>query len=115
SFGKSILAGAAPTKPTALQFGPDGKLYVAQQDGLLKIYTVVRDGANDYRVTNTQTITSIQSIPNHNDNGSVNTSVTQRLVTGILVKGTAANPVLYVSSSDPRIGGGTSSTDTNLD
>jgi hypothetical protein len=45
----------------------------------------------------------------------VNTSITRRLITGILVKGTASNPVIYVSSSDPRIGGGTSSTDTNLD
>ncbi|MBA3483921.1 MAG: hypothetical protein H0T51_19115, partial [Pirellulales bacterium] len=33
----------------------------------------------------------------------------------ILVTGTAANPVLYVNSSDPRIGGGSSGADLNLD
>src|SRR6185369_7904700 len=41
-----------------------------------------------------------------------NTTVTNRQVTGIVVTGTAANPVLYVTSSDPRI---SSNTDLNLD
>ena len=45
-------------------------------------------------------------MPNHNDDGTLNPSVTARLVTGLLVTGTAANPVIYVASSDPRIGGG---------
>ena len=40
--------------------------------------------------------------------------MTGRQVTGILVTGTAANPVLYVTSSDPRIAvGGDSGLDTN--
>src|SRR5215218_9215125 len=103
SFGRSTLHNETSTQPTSLQFGPDGRLYVAQQNGLIKIYTVKRNGANNYAVTATQTITKIKNIPNHNDNGTLNTAVTNRLVTGILVSGTAANPVIYVTSSDPRL------------
>jgi hypothetical protein len=102
SFGKSTLHNATSTRPTSLQFGPDGRLYVAQQDGLIKIYTLKRNGANDYAVTATQTITKIKRIPNHNDDGTSITGATDRLVTGILVRGTRANPVIYVTSSDPR-------------
>jgi hypothetical protein len=109
SFGSSTLHNATSLQPTSLQFGPDGRLYVAQQNGLIKIYTVKRKGANNYAVTKTKTITMIKSIPNHNDNGTLNTSVTDRQLTGILVRGTAANPVIYATSSDPRNG------DVNLD
>jgi Malectin domain/Carbohydrate binding module (family 6)/Transmembrane protein 131-like N-terminal len=115
TFGKSILSGTSLTNPTSLQFGPDNKLYVAQQSGLINIYTVSRTAANKYTVTNTQTITSIQSIPNHNDDGSLAPTVTTRLVTGILVVGTAANPVIYCVSSDPRLGGGDTGTFLNAD
>ena len=45
-------------------------------------------------------------MPNHDDDGTLNATVNTRLVTGLLVPGTAANPVIYVGSSDPRIGGG---------
>ena len=106
SFGKSTLHNKTVARPTSLQFGPDGRLYVAQQDGLIKLYTVTRNGANNYAVTATQIIRSVRNIPNHNDDGTPNTTVTDRQVTGILVTGTAANPVIYVTSSDPRIGGG---------
>lgn len=51
SFGKSVLQGETSDRPTSLQFGPDGRLYVAQQDGLIKAYTVARNGANSYSVT----------------------------------------------------------------
>ena len=114
-FGKSKLAGAAATRVTSVQFGPDGRLYAAQQNGLINVYTVARTGPNSYSVTATEKITAVQAISNHNDNGAINTSVTNRQVTGILVTGTAASPVLYVTSSDPRIGAGASGTDTNLD
>ena len=115
SFGKSVLQGTGLTNPTALQFGPDGRLYVAQQNGTILIYNVTRNGPNAYVVLATQTITSIRDIPNRNDNGALNASVTGREVTGILVVGTAANPVIYVASSDPRIGAGGAGTDSNLD
>ena len=104
-FGKSTLHNMTVARPTSLQFGPDGRLYVAQQNGLIKIYNVRRMGANNYTVTATEIIRSIRNIPNHDDNGKFNASVTDRQVTGILVTGTATNPMIYVTSSDPRIGG----------
>src|SRR5215213_2367247 len=88
SFGKSVLENANSVNPTSLQFGPDGRLYVAQQDGTIKAYTIQRTGANAYSVTNTETINLIASMPNRNDDGSLNSSVTGRQVTGILVAGT---------------------------
>src|SRR5262245_53273654 len=115
SLGKSLLSGTSLTNPTSLQFGPDNRLYVAQQDGTIQIYTVTRSGANAYVVSATQTITSVRDIPNHNDDGTLNAAVTGRQVTGLLVTGTAANPVIYVASSDPRIGAGSDGTDSNLD
>ncbi len=115
SFGKSTLSGESSGSVTSLQFGPDGRLYVASQNGQIKVYSVARNSANNYSVTGTETISLIQSIPNHNDDGSLNGGVNTRQVTGILVTGSAANPVIYVSSSDPRIGGGGGSTNTNLD
>src|ERR671912_1198366 len=61
SFGKSLLKNASSVNPTSLQFGPDGRLYVAQQDGTIKAYTIQRTGANAYSVTNTETINLIAS------------------------------------------------------
>ena len=115
SFGKSELQASMATRPTSLQFGPDGRLYVAQQNGLILAYEVTRNGPNSYSVANQEAITLIQSIPNHDDQGAVNPAVNTRLVTGILVTGTAQQPVIYVNSSDPRIGGGNSGADLNLD
>jgi len=115
-FVSSPLKGdVSSLNPTSLQFGPDGRLYVAQQDGAIKAYTVKKNGYNDYSVAATETITAVQAIPNHNDDGTPNTTLGKRQVTGILVKGTAASPVIYASSSDPRIGGNDAGTDTNLD
>src|SRR6476620_5056766 len=108
NFTPSRLTGSSLLNPTSLQFGPDRRLYVAQQNGIIKVFTVVRNGANNYSVTATQSISLINSIPNHNDNGALNTAVTTRQVTGILVRGTATNPIIYVSSSDSRIGGSSS-------
>lgn len=114
NFGVSNLAGESSYLPTSLQFGPDGRLYVAQQEGEIYVYTVVRDGVNNYRVTATEKINLIKGIPNHDDNGALNLSVNKRQITGILVVGTAENPVVYVTSSDPRIGAYTQG-DVNLD
>ena len=106
AFNGHTLAGVTSSSPTSLQFGPDGRLYVSQQNGLIKAYDVVRNdvsGTITYAVTATEDITLVQAIPNHNDDGSDAPGVTTRQVTGLLVTGTAANPVLYVTSSDPRI------------
>lgn len=117
SFGTSSLGGESSSNPTSLQFGPDGRLYVAQQDGTIKAYTVERNAKNDYSVTSTETINNIKNIQNHNDDGTIGstTPTGKRQITGILVKGTASQPVIYVTSSDPRIGAGTSKGDVNLD
>ena len=117
SFQKSLLQNETSDRPTSLQFGPDGRLYVAQQDGSIKVYTVARNGTNSYAVTATQTITSVKLMPNYNDDGTPDSVNRQkRQVTGLVVTGTASNPVIYVSSSDPRIGAGANGTgDLNLD
>ncbi len=114
SFGKSQLSGEISTRPTTLQWGPDGRLYVLQQDGTLYIYRVARNAANDYRVTATETVLLVKNIPNHDDDGAVNNTLGVRQATGMIVRGTAARPVIYVSSSDPRYGGGPRG-DLNLD
>ncbi|MGH2920993.1 MAG: Kelch repeat-containing protein [Gaiellaceae bacterium] len=67
-FRKRVLEGSSSLNPTVLQFGPDGRLYVAQQDGVIKAYEVVRKGGK-YLVTATETIDSIRWIQNHDDDG----------------------------------------------
>ncbi|GAB5472887.1 MAG: hypothetical protein Mars2KO_09860 [Maribacter sp.] len=119
SFNFSGLVDADVTNPTSLQFGPNGKLYVSQQNGFITEFTVTRDGAapgnGTYTATNAVKINAIKNgVPNHNDDGSIST-IKKRLITGLYVAGTAANPILYVSSSDSRIGGTNSGEDTNLD
>jgi hypothetical protein len=112
AFTKTTLGGTSSSQVTTLQFGPDGRLYVGQQNGLIKVYGVVRGGPGSYFVSSTETISALQATPNRNDNGALNPAVTQRLLTGILVKGTSANPVIYATTSDPRI---STNVDSNLD
>lgn len=105
------------SNPTSLSFGPDGKLYVAEQDGTINAFTVALQNGQ-YVATSHQVLTLpggagvVKSIMNHNDDGTNNPTVTNRQVTGMVVAGTAANPVLYISSSDPRIA---KNKDSNLD
>ncbi len=114
-FGSSALAGTGLNNPTSLQFGPDGRLYVAQQNGIIKIFTIQRQAANNYVVVNSEQIDLIAQMLNRNDDGSITTSVWGRQVTGLLVKGTAQLPIIYITSSDPRIGAGPDTGDSNLD
>src|SRR5262249_18002281 len=104
SFSKSVLQNFTTQNPTSLQWGPDNRLYLSAENGTIYALTVSRNGANNYSVVSQETINLVHNIPNHDDNGAVNASVVGRLCTGIVVTGTAANPVIYVSSSDPRIG-----------
>ena len=118
AFDPSTLQGASHVLPTTLDFGPDDRLYVAQQNGLITAYTIVRNGPQDYEVTDSEPIRVVkENIQNHDDDGTPNSSIVQqsgfdlnlgntRQITGILAVGTAENPVLYVSSSDPRHGAG---------
>ncbi|MDM0110319.1 malectin domain-containing carbohydrate-binding protein, partial [Variovorax sp. J22R24] len=107
---QAVVSGLS--NPTTLQFGPDGRLYVAQQDGFIKIYDVTQPVPGQWSAVAAPTLSLIKGLPNHNDDGSPNTSTTDRQVTGILVAGTATNPVIYVASSDPRIA---EAGDLNLD
>ena len=113
-FNKSELIGANLLHTTSIKFGPDNRLYASQQDGLIKAFYIQRKGLNNYEVVKTEEITIVKSMPNHDDDGTLNESFGERQITGILVEGTAEKPVIYVSSSDPRIGS-PSSGDTNLD
>ncbi len=114
NFGQSILKNANPNRPTALAFGPNGHLYVTEMNGLIHEYTVTRNGKNNYTANKVDTINVVAQTQNHNDDGST-IPTKQRLLTGILAVGTAANPELYMYSADWRQGGGPAGTDTNLD
>ncbi|WP_055392973.1 PKD domain-containing protein [Flagellimonas eckloniae] len=97
--------GGSVKSGTSLMFGPDGRLYVAEYRGLIKIFDIQRNGPGDYEVISEEVLT-VQDIQNHNDDGT-EYSDTKRETTGITVGGTSTNPVIYVSSSDFRVGGGT--------
>ena len=71
AFGKSSLSGFSTARPTSLQFGPDKRLYVSDQGGQIKAYSVIRTGANDYRVTGTEAIDLVAQMPNRNDSGAI--------------------------------------------
>ena len=103
TFNHSLLSGASfpfnndnslCEMATSLQFGPDGRLYVMEVNGTIKIFTVARNGPNNYSVTATETVTLIRDIPNHEDGTGAVNAVTGREATNILVVGTAANPVI---------------------
>ena len=115
NFSDSTLNSAIDfDNPTTLQFGPDGKLYVGELDGFVHILNVTRDSANNYSATLETTIDLIVNVQNHNDDGTTN-ATKKRLLTGIHVAGTAANPVIYAASSDWRQAAGPSGNDSNLD
>ncbi|MEL6844874.1 MAG: hypothetical protein AAFP02_16825, partial [Bacteroidota bacterium] len=99
---------------TSLMFGPDGRLYVLSLSGEIDVYTIQRIAQDNYEVTASETINTIKNIPNHNDDGS-STTTSNREATGITVAGTALEPIIYVTSSDPRVGGpsGDKALDTN--
>ena len=93
--------------PTSIQFGPDGRLYVAEQNGTINAFTVENQNGEYVATANEELLLAnnaeaVKSIQNHNDDGSLSNQ-SNRQVTGLIVTGTAENPVLYVSSSDPRI------------
>lgn len=96
---------------TSIMFGPDGRLYVLSLNGNVDIFTVQKNGANDYVAIDGEELTAAANHPNHNDDGS--NAGGGRQATGLTVAGTATNPVVYVTHSDSRIGG--PSGDKNLD
>ncbi|MEO1170776.1 MAG: malectin domain-containing carbohydrate-binding protein, partial [Myxococcota bacterium] len=109
--------------PTSLDVGVDGKLYVSQQDGLLVALTIERVfetnngvATETWSVTDRADITVVQTMPNHDDFGDYQPQVQGRQVTGLATDVDAFGHVmLYVSSSDPRIGGSSGGEDVDLD
>ena len=116
AYGLKDIAGSnyIIQEPTSLQFGPDGRLYVSEQSGTIHVLTITRETSPTiaYKVTADEQINLIRNIPNHDDDGVLNLTLGKRQVTGLLVVGTATNPIIYVSSSDPRI---SVAFDSNLD
>jgi hypothetical protein len=112
-FGKSTLQGFSAGNPTALEWGPDDRLYVSTQGGTVYALAVERNGENDYQVTNEVQIDAIKDIPNHDDLGNIESGENNRQITGLTVGGTASQPVVYVGSSDPEIDVGQDDDDTD--
>ena len=95
---------------TSLMFGPDGRLYVAEYPGTIKILTINRVSSTDYEVTDVEILSGVIDIVNYDDDGTpcsgFPADCAKRETTGLTVAGTANNPVIYVTSSDFRIGSG---------
>ena len=110
--------------PTSLQFvkGPNGEdiLISSQQDGTITLWNVTSTGTGtdkDFSATVLFQTDIINTIKNHNDDGTEATDVTNRQVTGLVAQiDENGNIDIYVTSSDPRIGGGGGALDNkNLD
>ena len=56
---QSVVSGLS--NPTTLQFGPDGRLYVAQQDGLIRIYDVSQPVPGQRSAVEAQTLSLIKT------------------------------------------------------
>ncbi|NJO00697.1 MAG: hypothetical protein HC880_02520 [Bacteroidia bacterium] len=115
-FSPSNLLQSPSKKWTSLQFGPDQRLYASDQFGKIYAFTVNRLGKNQYQALKTEEISLVEIIAQRQDQDGAIVSPRQqngREVTGLLVTGTPTQPVLYVSSSDVRIGG--LKGDVNLD
>ncbi|MBX0324349.1 choice-of-anchor D domain-containing protein [Halomicroarcula sp. F13] len=114
-FGAKDTVTSQVSSPTSIEFGPDGRLYVSQRFGAIKIFNVTRTGEDSYDATLEEELTTVKNLPNHDDQGNYQSGVGSREVTGLTVTGTADQPVIYVTSSDPRVGGGGSGDETGLD
>jgi hypothetical protein len=88
--------------PLVMQFGADGRLYVGQENGTIMAFRFDRYTNGLIYLEEFEEISAILAIPNHNDEGIPSPNIKNRLITGLASAGTVENPILYVSSSDPR-------------
>ncbi|HJR90909.1 MAG TPA: hypothetical protein VJ938_00550, partial [Acidimicrobiia bacterium] len=61
-------------KPTSMDWGPDQRLYVSEQFGLIRIFDVTRSAGGDFSATEAadSPIALVRDdIPNHNDDGAL--------------------------------------------
>lgn len=114
-FTKALLPDSQTTRVTSLRFGPDGRLYVGQQTGIIRALTIERQGPGSYRITAIEPIGALVDLANHDDNGVPNPSVVGRQLTGIEVSGTPEKPVIYAVTTDPRMSGGVTGLDLPID
>ncbi|PZX52090.1 malectin domain-containing carbohydrate-binding protein, partial [Algoriphagus chordae] len=101
---------------TAVKFGPDGRLYVTELNGAIKIFTIEQSTPGQYSVLAMEYVTGAATLPNHDDNGDPAwDNRSNRQLLGITVVGTAQNPVIFAPTSDPKWGGpsGDEALDTN--
>ena len=69
---RTVAAGLV--NPTSLQFGPDGRLYVSEQDGSIQVLALHRTLDGRYEILERETVDLVRGIPNHQDDGSSATS-----------------------------------------
>ena len=107
SFAKKGVSGVSSSSPTSLQFGPDGRLYVSQQDG--------DDQGVHGDATSAGRLRGDGDRDDHRDPVDAEPQRRRAARPGRhratrhrhrWSPGTAATPVIYVGSSDPRIGAG---------
>ena len=116
------VAGVPIDSPTSIQFGPDGRLYVASVSGQIAAYDVAIDeNTGEFSLTGGEFLEFggagvITGILNHDDDGAVNAGLEARQVTGLVVSDAEADGSfsVYITSSDPRIGN-SGTGDQNLD
>ena len=77
NFTTGTLNGASVYHPTSLQFGPDGKLYVADQDGTIYRYSISKSGTT-YTVSSTEVITLVKQMKNMRNKAWITNIITQR-------------------------------------
>lgn len=87
---------------TALQFGPDARLYVADGSALLQAHTIARSARGHYTVIDSETIRLIRDVEIDDDGGACAADCVLLRVTGLRVGGTLADPQVYVLWSEPR-------------